>query len=95
MRLLPPAKTFNKRPNFEWASPIILRVLHPWCHGFGSYLNSHIHYHVLVTDGVFSAGQDDDFEFHPSLDLVILPSTRYTMPVCDIEEKKMYLLIIK
>lgn len=26
-------------------------------HRFGRYLNSHIHYHVLVTDGVFSAGQ--------------------------------------
>jgi len=25
-------------------------------HRFGSYLNSHVHYHVLVTDGVFSTG---------------------------------------
>jgi len=38
-------------------------------HRFGSYLNSHIHYHVLVTDGVFSAGEDDQAEFHPALDL--------------------------
>jgi hypothetical protein len=38
-------------------------------HRFGSYLNSHIHYHVLVTDGVFSAGQDGQAEFHPALDL--------------------------
>jgi hypothetical protein len=38
-------------------------------HRFGSYLNSHIHYHVLVTDGVFSASQDGQAEFHPALDL--------------------------
>jgi hypothetical protein len=38
-------------------------------HRFGSYLNTHIHYHVLVTDGVFSAGQDGQAEFHPALDL--------------------------
>ncbi len=38
-------------------------------HRFGSYLNSHIHYHVLVTDGVFSAGQEGEAEFHPALDL--------------------------
>jgi hypothetical protein len=38
-------------------------------HRFGSYLNSHIHFHVLVTDGVFSAGQDGQAEFHPALDL--------------------------
>ncbi len=25
-------------------------------HRFGSYLNSHVHLHVVVTDGVFSAG---------------------------------------
>ena len=38
-------------------------------HRFGSYLNSHIHYHVLVTDGVFSAGEDGEAEFHPALEL--------------------------
>ncbi|MCP4292730.1 MAG: transposase, partial [bacterium] len=38
-------------------------------HRFGSYLNPHIHYHVLVTDGVFSAGQDNEAEFHPALNL--------------------------
>ena len=38
-------------------------------HRFGSYLNTHIHYHVLVADGVFSAGQDGQAEFHPALDL--------------------------
>jgi len=29
----------------------------------------HIHYHVLVTDGVFSASQDGEAEFHPAIDL--------------------------
>ena len=38
-------------------------------HRFGSYLNSHIHYHVLVTDGVFSAREDGEAEFHPALEL--------------------------
>jgi hypothetical protein len=38
-------------------------------HRFGSYLNSHVHYHVLVTDGVFSAGSDGRAVFHPALDL--------------------------
>ncbi|MBK9776334.1 MAG: transposase [bacterium] len=36
---------------------------------FGSYLNSHVHFHVLVTDGVFSAGPDGEAIFHPALDL--------------------------
>jgi len=35
-------------------------------HRFGSYLNRHVHFHVLVTDGVFSAGQDGSAEFHPA-----------------------------
>ena len=34
-----------------------------------SYLNSHIHFHVLVTDGVFSAGDDGEAVFHPALEL--------------------------
>ncbi|MBK6733592.1 MAG: transposase [bacterium] len=38
-------------------------------HRFGSYLNSHVHFHVLVTDGVFSAGDDGEAVFHPALDL--------------------------
>jgi hypothetical protein len=38
-------------------------------HRFGSYLNSHIHYHVLVTDGVFSTGSDGRAVFHPAVDL--------------------------
>ena len=38
-------------------------------HRFGGYLNSHVHYHVLVTDGVFSADGDDGVVFHPALDL--------------------------
>ena len=38
-------------------------------HRFGSYLNSHVHFHVLVTDGVFSAGDDGEAIFHPALDL--------------------------
>jgi hypothetical protein len=38
-------------------------------HRSGSYLNSHVHYHVLVTDGVFSRGADGEAVFHPALDL--------------------------
>lgn len=38
-------------------------------HRFGSYLNSHVHFHVIVTDGVFSAGDAGPAVFHPALDL--------------------------
>ncbi len=38
-------------------------------HRFGSYLNSHVHFHVLVTDGVFSADDDGTAVFHPAVDL--------------------------
>ena len=38
-------------------------------HRFGSYLNSHVHFHVLATDGVFAAGEDAEAIFHPALDL--------------------------
>ncbi len=38
-------------------------------HRFGSTLNSHVHYHVLVTDGVFSAAGDGGAVFHPACDL--------------------------
>jgi hypothetical protein len=38
-------------------------------HRFGSYLNSHVHFHVLVSDGVFSADTDGAAIFHPALDL--------------------------
>jgi len=38
-------------------------------HRFGSYLNSHVHFHVLVTDGVFSADPDGGAVFHRALDL--------------------------
>ena len=38
-------------------------------HRFGSYINGHTHFHVLVTDGVFSAGQDGGADFHPACDL--------------------------
>jgi len=38
-------------------------------HRFGSYLNSHVHFHILVTDGVFSADEDGGAEFHPATDL--------------------------
>ena len=38
-------------------------------HRFGSYLNSHVHYHVLVSDGVFGAGTDGEAVFHPALEL--------------------------
>jgi hypothetical protein len=38
-------------------------------HRFGSYLNSHVHYHVLVTDGVFAADQDGTAVFYPVCDL--------------------------
>jgi len=39
-------------------------------HRFGGYLNSHVHFHVLVTDGVFSADEEGRAVFHPALDLV-------------------------
>ena len=38
-------------------------------HRFGGYLNSHIHYHVLVTDGVFSSDGEGGADFHPACDL--------------------------
>jgi hypothetical protein len=38
-------------------------------HRFGSYLNSHVHFHVLVTDGVLSADGDGGAEFHPATEL--------------------------
>ena len=38
-------------------------------HRFGSYLNSHVHFHMMVTDGVFSAGDDGAAIFHPAVDL--------------------------
>ncbi len=38
-------------------------------HRFGSFLNSHVHFHILVTDGVFSADGDGGAEFHPAVDL--------------------------
>ena len=38
-------------------------------HRFSSYLNSHVHFHVIVTDGVFSASDDGSAVFHPALDL--------------------------
>ncbi len=40
-------------------------------HRFGSYLNSHVHFHVLVTDGVFSGDGDSGAEFHPACALDI------------------------
>lgn len=33
-------------------------------HHFGSSLNHHIHFHCIVTDGVFSEGPDGDAHFH-------------------------------
>jgi hypothetical protein len=41
-------------------------------HRFGSFLNSHVHFHVVVTNGVFSAAGTSGEEaavFHPALDL--------------------------
>lgn len=38
-------------------------------HRFGSYLNSHVHFHILVTDGVFSSEGNDGATFHPAVDL--------------------------
>jgi ribosomal protein S27E len=40
-------------------------------HRFGDALNSHVHFHVLVTDGLFSAAPDDPDQavFHPAVDL--------------------------
>ncbi len=38
-------------------------------HRFGSDLNSRVHFHVLVTDGVFSDGGETGAEFHPAAEL--------------------------
>ena len=38
-------------------------------HRFGSYLNSHVHFHVIVTDGVFSAAGDGTAVYYPALEL--------------------------
>jgi hypothetical protein len=38
-------------------------------HRFGSCLNSHIHIHVVVTEGVFSEDPDGTAVFHPVTDL--------------------------
>ena len=46
-----------------------LKIIQFLVHRFGRYLNSHIYYHVLVTDGIFSADQDGEAESHPALDL--------------------------
>jgi hypothetical protein len=43
--------------------------LETYVHRFGSYLHSHVHFHVLVSDDVFSAGTDGAAIFHPALDL--------------------------
>lgn len=40
-------------------------------HRFGDSLNSHVHFHVVVTDGVVSADPDDPERaiFHPAVDV--------------------------
>ena len=38
-------------------------------HRFGSYLNSHVHFNFLVTDGVFSDDSEGGAEFHPATEL--------------------------
>lgn len=38
-------------------------------HRFGSHLNSHVHFQVLVTDGVFSGDRADGVAFHPATEL--------------------------
>jgi hypothetical protein len=38
-------------------------------HRFSSYLKSHVHFPVLATDAVFSAGTNGEAMFHPALDL--------------------------
>ena len=38
-------------------------------HRFGSSLNTHFHYHVVVLDGVFSQGPDSDARFHEAAHL--------------------------
>jgi len=40
-----------------------------YVHRFGSFLNSHVHYHILVTDGVFSKDPNGEALFHPALEL--------------------------
>ncbi len=51
-------------------------------HRFGSYLNSHIHYHVLVTDGVFSAGEDDQAEWN----CFTIPPAAIANPALDLDD---------
>ena len=38
-------------------------------HRFGSSLNAHFHYHLIVLDGVFSEAEDGDVRFHEASDL--------------------------
>ena len=38
-------------------------------HRFGGYLNSHVHFHILITDGVFSGDADGGAEFHSATEL--------------------------
>jgi hypothetical protein len=38
-------------------------------HHFGSSLNEHIHFHCIVTDGVFSEGPDGEALFHEATSL--------------------------
>jgi Putative transposase len=38
-------------------------------HRFGSALNTHFHYHVVVLDGVFSGGDYSDAQFHAASQL--------------------------
>jgi hypothetical protein len=48
-------------------------------HRFGSYLNRLVHFHVLVSDGVFSASTDGAAIFHPALTSANQPGP----PQCD------------
>ena len=38
-------------------------------HRFGSSLNVHPHYHLVVLDGVFGKADDSEIEFHEAHDL--------------------------
>ena len=38
-------------------------------HRFGASLNSHVHFHCLIAEGVFSLGADGEALFHEALDL--------------------------
>lgn len=49
-------------------------------HRFGSSLNAHFHYHVLVLDGVFAEAEDGDVRIHEAFALERLHALRTFLP---------------